>query len=151
MNNLEEIRDEVIRKGFPELMAEDVQIEYKPLKDAILKCDDFIEEGHYVEVDPRLQKVPREILTGGVAHEFAHLVDAKKRNKESKVMDLFFYRISKTYRTAIERDADLVAIMRGFGPELLAFLKYAEKQDEHYKENGLNAREVEAILLARRP
>ena len=150
MNNLEEIRDEVIRRGFPELMTENISIKYTQLKDAFLYCNDFPKNGHHIKVDEELGNSPREVLIGGVAHEFAHLVDAEKRNTKGKVVDYILYNYLRTYRIAVERDTDLQAIMRGFGTELLAFLKYTEKLEPHDEEHGLSAREVEAILLAKR-
>ena len=148
MNNLEEIRDEIVRKGFPEFMSEEISIEYVHLEDAFMACGDLTDEGHYIEVDPRFKDAPRKVVIGGVAHEFSHLLDNIKRNRDGKAMDALLYKFSKTYSTAVERNTDLQVIMRGFGRELLSFLRYAEGESQsHYKECGLSHREVETILL----
>jgi hypothetical protein len=146
MNNLEEIRDYTIKKGFPELLAENITISYAHLKDAFLICGDLKDEGYFIKVTPILKKAPKDVIIGGVAHELAHILDAQSRNKHEKATDAKLYRFSKTYRTMTERNTDLQTIIRDFGAELLAFMKYYEKTEPHYKEDGLSIREIQKLL-----
>jgi hypothetical protein len=147
MNDLAHIRDLVIRRGFPELLAEDIQVEYKHLKDAMLEYGHLTQEGFYIEVDESLQKAPEQVLAGGIAHELSHILTDKNLKGRSVSMDGFAYRLSKRYKTLDERNTDLEVILRGFGKDLLAFLEYSEKEGyPYYKEDGLSIREVKILL-----
>ena len=147
MNELGEIRDRVIRHGFPELMGEDVQAEYKPLEDALFEYGELGGEGFYIEVDESLREAPTEVMEGGFAHEFAHILSDRKRSSASKFGDRLACIFSKTYRALDEINTDLQVIIRGYGRQLLALLKYSEEKGlPYYREDGLSLREVEAIL-----
>ncbi len=151
MNDLTHIRDQVIRRGFPELLAEDIQVEYKYLKDALLEYGLLTEEGFYIEVDESLTNAPVQVLTGGFAHELSHMLVDKNFKDHSISRDRFAYKISKRYKTLDERNTDLEVILRGFGKDLLIFLEYSEKKGyPHYREDGLSIREVE-ILIEKMP
>ena len=147
MNNLDEIRDEIIKKGFPELLTEDIQAEYKPLKDALFEYGELTKEGFYIEVDDSMKDAPKDVMEGGFAHELSHILTDKEQGKALSLRDGLAYRISKRYKTLDERNTDLQVIIRGYGPQLLAFLEYSEKEGfPHYKEDGLSTREVKSIL-----
>ena len=46
-----------------------------------------------------------------------------------------------------ERNIDLQVILRGYGPQLLSFLRYSEEKGfPHYKEDGLSIRELSLLL-----
>lgn len=146
MNELKVIRDSVIKTGFPELMDEDIHIEYSSLEDALLVYGELTEEGFYIEVDASLKNVSEAIVEGGIAHELSHIL-IDRSQKEKSILDRIAYSISPNYRVLDERNTDLLTIIRGFGPQLLSFLKYSEKEGyPHYKEDGLSIREMEQIL-----
>jgi len=147
VKNLEEIRDHVIKRGFPELMAEDIQVEYKKLEDALLEYGGLTEEGYYIEVDETLKTAPDDVLIGGFAHEFSHIISDKSLVKKLISRDKLAYNISPRYKTLDERNTDIEVLLRGFGNELLSFLEYSEKNEyPHYKEDGLSIREVKTLL-----
>jgi len=147
MNDLVRIRDKVIQRGFPELLAEDIQVEYKHLKDALLEYGSLTEEGFYIEVDESLQNASEQVLAGGLAHELSHILVEKNLEGRAISVDGLAYRLSKRYKTLDERNTDLEVILRGFGKDLLAFLEYAEKEGcPHYKEDGLSIREVKILV-----
>ncbi len=147
MNNLKKIRDQVIRRGFPELLTDDIQIEYKHLKDALLEYGSLTGEGYYIEVDKSLQNVSAQVLIGGLAHEFSHIVVDKNLQARLMLRDRLAYTISRRYKTLDERNTDLEVILRNFGKELLIFLEYSERAGyPHYKEDGLSIREVKVLL-----
>jgi len=151
MNDLKHIRDHVIQRGFPELLAEDIQVEFKKLKDALLEYGLLTEEGFYVEVDESLMNAPKQVLIGGFAHELSHMLVDKNCKNHTISRDRFAYKISKRYKTLDERNTDLEVILRGFGKDLLVFLEYSEKEGyPHYKEDGLSIREVK-ILIEKNP
>ena len=97
-----------------------------------------------------MKKAPKDIVLGGFAHELAHILTDKRQSQVLKLIDSLAYKISKRYKTLDERNTDLQVIIRGYGPQLLAFLEYSEEKGfPHYKEDGLSIREVKAILYAR--
>ncbi len=147
VDKLAKIRDRVIKKGFPELMDDDIQIEYSSLNDALLEYGELSEEGFYIEVDISLKKAPEEVIEGGLAHELSHIMTDKNEDGNLMFWDKLAYKFSPSYRTLDERNTDLLVIIRGYGNQLLAFLKYAEEKEfPHYKEDGLSIREIESIL-----
>jgi len=149
MQDLAKIRDLVIKSGFPELMAEDIQTEYKKLDDALLEYCGLTQEGYCIEVDNSMKDAPEDVIEGGLAHELSHILTDIGQERSFKRRDRWARRISKRYNILDERNTDLQVIIRGFGPQLLAFLEYSqEKELDHYKEDGLSIREVKAILSA---
>lgn len=149
MNDLAQIRDDVIKEGFPELMDVDVQIEWKKLQDALMEYGGLTKEGYYIEVDESLRGCDDvEIIQGGLAHEFVHVIaDIKMKTRAVIRRDRFARKISKEYRRLDERNTDLEVLVRGFGQRLLKFLRYAEEKGfPYYQEDGLSIREVEAIF-----
>lgn len=147
LNNLREILDDVIKRAFPELLSEDIKIEYKKLKDAMLEYGMLSSEGAYIEVDKSLKEAPVNVIQGGMAHELAHILIDLKIGKRKSLNDKLAYRISKRYKTLDERNTDLEVILRGFGSELCEFLIYCEKEGyDHYKEDGLSLRELKILL-----
>ncbi len=146
MNNLKNVRDTVIENGFPELMDEDIRIEYSSLEDALLVYGELTEEGFYIEVDTSLNDAPKEVIEGGIAHELSHIL-IEKLQKEKGILDRIAYRISPQYRILDERNTDLLVVLRGYGSHLLSFLKYSEERGyQHYKEDGLSIREIKQIM-----
>ena len=147
MNDLVFLRDQVIKRGFPELLAEDIQVEYKHLEDALLEYGTLKPEGFYIEVDESLMNASPQVIVGGFAHEFSHVLLEITSHERVISRDIFAYRLSKRYRTLDERNTDLEVILRGFGKDLLVFLEFSEKEGyPHYKEDGLSIREVKILI-----
>jgi len=149
MQNLAEIRDQIIQTGFPELLSEDIQTEYKKLDDALLEYCGLTSEGYCIEIDNSMKDASIAVMEGGLAHELSHILTDLNQERNFRRRDRWARRISKRYTVLDERNTDLQAIIRGYGPQLLAFLEYSqEKGFDHYKEDGLSIREVKAILSA---
>lgn len=146
-HDLLQVLNRVIRRGFPELLGEDIQIEYYILKDALIHYGELTQEGFYIEVDESLKKAPQEALVGGIAHECAHIITDKSLRRKHLSRDALAYRISIRYKTLDERNTDVEVILRGFGRELLEFLRYSEQLKlNHYREDGLSIREIEILF-----
>lgn len=147
MNGLDEIRDEVMRDGFPELIHLDIQVEYVRLEDALLEYGELSPEGYYVEVEETLRNTNRLVLVGGMAHELAHIADSASLSRFGNFEDGLLHRVSSRYRILDERNVDLQAILRGFGPALLEFLEYAKRAGfPRYEDDGLSIKEVRVLL-----
>jgi hypothetical protein len=147
MNKLEKIRDEIIKKAFPELKEEDIQIEYKKLDDALVEWGALTGEGFYLEVDEGLKNAPRDVLEGGIAHDLCHVVSEKEQGRFESWLDGVLYRNFKRYMRLDERNTDVEAVLRGYGQQLLTFLEYAEKEGHpRYREDGLSIIELQKLL-----
>ena len=145
------ILDDVIKKGFPELLGEDIRIEYAALDDALLTFGKLSQEGFYIEVDESLRNASVDVLTGGIAHECAHIIFEKTKANKALSIDMFAYRVSSRYRILDERNTDLEVILRGFGNELLLFLQHSVQLGlDHYREDGLSIREIEILTSNKR-
>lgn len=143
MSVLEKIKDEIIQEAFPELLDEDVKIEYKPLSDALLAGGLLSPEGFYIEVDNSLKSAPKDVNIGGIAHEIAHFVVGKQLSIKKSFWDYVLYKVSARYRTLDERNTDLTVLIRGFGEQLLSFMRYTEEKGfPYYKEDGLSIGEL---------
>lgn len=150
MHDLTAIANGIVRKNFPELMDEDIQVKYKSLDDAVMQCCKLQSDGFYLEVDTTVQEAPVEVIEGGLAHEFAHIVEERKKSLFDTLRDRIAYKISPRYRRLTERNTDIETIMRGYGAQLLVFLQYCEtKGFPHYLEDGLSIREVQQLLNVR--
>ena len=147
MNNLIEITDSIITASFPELIDEDIQIEYTSIDDVVMQSGYLSPEGFYIEVDNNVQDAPVDVIEGGVAHELSHIAEYLKESRFHSMRNGIAYRISSRYKRLVERNTDVDTIMRGYGHQLLAFLQYCEQKGfPHYHEDGLSIREVNKLL-----
>ncbi len=144
------IKDEVIKNGFPELMKTDITALFVKIDDYIMQVDELEEKGWVIEVDDMLiikqaDDELLDVLRGGIAHELAHIV-RKPVGLFNKWIDIILYKISWKFRELDERNTDLTVVLRGYGPELLKFLEYCEKDYSRYEEDGLSQIELKTLL-----
>lgn len=100
-------------------------------------------------------------LKGVIAHELAHKVQAKKAHFMEKLLVLFFQRFKYVRKLLIlcrsdknkdiERDADKIAVERGFGDELIRFIKetrirFDKNRILKIKANHLSVREIVNLM-----
>jgi len=69
-------------------------------------------------------------LSGLIAHELAHQISYRQRGFFGKWAFLWAYLLSSAQRSIVEREADEIAIQRGYGPHLLAERIALEKRFE---------------------
>lgn len=131
----------VIKQGFPELLGEDIRVEFKSELDNLIEIGGLEDEGWFIEIDSSLKNLDESILIGGIAHELSHII----RDKRETWFEKLLYATSARYREATERDVDVVVIIRGYGRELLEFTKHSCQDWDHYKEDGLSVRELEIL------
>lgn len=145
MMNLSEILDDVILKGFQELLPDDIEINFLKQDDCLLSYGSYKDHGYFIEVDLKFNDASVDVLRGGIAHELAH-ISHEKLNKLGFV-DSFLYKHSERFRILDERNTDLEVIFRGFGADLLQFLDYREmlgySMDDY---EGLTRREVKSLM-----
>lgn len=144
---MENLLDHLILSSFPELSSEDIQLEIKTLKDAVMTSGPFKSEGFFIEVDSIMKDAPEPIVIGGFAHELAHINHECKMDRRQSFRDKILYSISPRYRELDERNTDLDVILRGLGSELLQFLEFCKAQGlPPYREDGLSIREIKKII-----
>ncbi|GEO04495.1 hypothetical protein AAE02nite_21590 [Adhaeribacter aerolatus] len=98
-------------------------------------------------VDKACRKFPDKVLTGLVAHELAHIVQARqcKFYLLWKIRDILSL-LSAKLESLEERDADKIGIQRGYGEEILALAKYLRKHYKSYTtEEALTIEEIKAL------
>lgn len=64
-------------------------------------------------------KYPKKAIVGIIAHELAHQVSYRKRSFASRWLFLWNYYFSEKKRNKIEMEADEIAVMRGYGEDIL--------------------------------
>lgn len=133
--------------AYPELRSKDISVSWEDLEDALMEVQPMDPEGWIIEVDKTLKDSSPEVIVGGIAHELAHIVRELHFSQNTKFWDKLLYRYFRNYRTLDERNTDLEAVLRGFAPELLAFMEESEKHDlDFYEEDGLSIRELKTLL-----
>lgn len=158
---------------FPELHAHPLRLEQRPLEAYTMRAQPLLnwsfwrrKNRHYrIQISNHLQiaryvelrELRREVLVGWFAHELGHLMDYRRRGAWSMIQFILGYITFATYRAGAERRADLYAIERGFGPQLMAtkmFILEKSKLPNHYKDRirryYLSPAELEDILLERK-
>ncbi len=155
MNNLEEILDDVVINGFPELMDECILVKYKPMKKQWGIWDYYYEEGFYINIDSSLKDVHVDVIKGLFAHELAHISKDKELGKRlsSRIYSFYngFNKKSNIFKIRVERENDARIIIRGYGHQLLALAKHHEETEGYSsKDCGLTTKEIETILSYKR-
>ncbi len=149
MNRLELIRDAAIEKGFPELVMQKIPIQWRKIEgggsfEATLEIDDFS-----IDVNPAMRKATDFVITGGLAHELGHIAKELGSSVLVRYLDGLLTEKCLPYQVWDERQADLLAIQRGFGEELLAYVDYANghRTSPYESIEGPTAEEIKKILL----
>ncbi|TXB65538.1 hypothetical protein [Phaeodactylibacter luteus] len=86
--------------------------------------------GEYLQLPGQinLAGLPREVMSGWLAHEMGHLCDYRERSAWGMMKFGIGYWWLANYRSGAERQADLYAIRQGFGDELQATKIYILEQ-----------------------
>jgi hypothetical protein len=104
----------------------------------------------FIGVDESLRGAPCPVLEGGLAHELAHIVRDRARGPWQRRLALERYASLPAYRIRDERATDLLAIERGFGPQLLALLLYGRRLGyTSTPEHGLMLAEIARLVRTR--
>lgn len=91
-----------------------------------IQVSDHLDVSRYV----RPAELPREVLVGWFAHELGHLIDYHRRSFLNLLWFIIGYVLFATHRAGAERRADLFALQKGFGNELMATKLYILEQSE---------------------
>jgi len=119
-----------------------------------VQMSDHLEIAQYINP----AELPRDVLVGWFAHELGHIVDYHRRPFWSLLWFILGYVLFATHRTGAERRADIFALEKGFGKELMATKLYIlehSKLPDYYKDRirkyYLSPDELELLLLNAEP
>lgn len=115
-----------------------------------IQISNHLEIAQYIQ----LKELPQDVLVGWFAHELGHIVDYHQRSVFSLLKFIIGYAFFPTYRAGTERRADLFAIERGFGNELMATKVYILDQStlpstykDRIRKYYMSPDELEMLLL----
>ena len=98
-------------------------------------------------------KWSKKAIIGILAHEISHQVSYRKRPFLKKWLFLWNYYLSMQKRKRVEKEADLIAIRRGYGKEIFEERKLQEKYFFAHKETlgllnkfYLSSKEIKKLL-----
>ncbi len=146
---LESILEEVKEK-FPRTKNKKVRINIQNLGNVYMIIKPA-EKSYILNIDEStIAKLKSSIiLKGGFAHEWAHIEnDSTLRGSTIKWANRG-YRKSSIYRGYVEVNADITAILNGFGKELYYFKKFVErnaKDKKYIREEGLTPKQVKKLI-----
>lgn len=157
---------------FPELKDNHVRLEQRQLPGYTMRAQPILNGGilhrrsrHYrvqmsdhVKISRyvRLNELPEEVLIGWFAHELGHVVDYHRKTLFALIRFIIGYLLFPTHRAGAERRADLFAIDKGFGEQLMATKIYILDQSElpdkykaRIRKHYMSPDELELILKDR--
>ncbi|MDD5193137.1 MAG: hypothetical protein PHF67_00975 [Candidatus Nanoarchaeia archaeon] len=149
MIELKPLVERIVDSGFPELKQVRICAFYVPypIRKAFLCFGRNNRNKYAIKVCPSLKNVSEGVLTGGLAHELAHILGEVSLDDSSSKSYFRLCRTYSWYQTLHERSTDLTVVKRGFAKQLLEFVIYVEQRREPYqKKDCLTQRELRAII-----
>lgn len=136
----QKVISELVEKSFPELKNENICIEEKrTLNWRARVVYSFL--GMKIIVSHQLRKFDKKTIQRILIHELSHLSIFKKWGVILTNLNYIYYCFSRRYRVAIERDANLLMIKKGYGKLVLSAMKENIKRGLSYP---LTEREIKA-------
>lgn len=140
--------EDIVQKGFPEVAKAQISSSF-----CCVRCESYLvlerktQFSYEILVDRSLKLAPQKVIIGGLAHEVAHLSQGIKIGPLLERLEGILYARLPLYTTFVERSVDRLVVERGFGVELLAFVKYHNKKREAYTFfDGLTEQEIRKLL-----
>jgi hypothetical protein len=141
--DIERVLRRVVARSFPELRRLRIAIAYEELDPGTL-LQYYVADGRWrIAVSPLMRTAPARVVEGGIAHELAHIVRDRTLGPFQRELAFDRFAASRTYRIKEERATDRRAIERGYGPHLIALVRWAGTVGiRFYGDSGLRAREI---------
>jgi hypothetical protein len=143
---LERILRKLVLRSFPELRRLRIGIAFEELAPGdCMEC--YTLRGRFrIAVSPLMRGAPRRALEGGIAHELAHILKDHRLGPVQLALGFARSASSRTFRIREERATDRSAVERGYGPHLIALVRFARRHGiRFYRENGLVAEEIASL------
>ena len=137
-----------IKKRFPDIDAKLVEINMS----SFMVSDPCSRKIYYDPKQLRKFNFSKKALIGIIAHEFSHKVDYKRMNWIERLFLIRRHKRDFNFKRRLEREADAIAVSRGFGEELKqAFkeskIKFEKERFLRLKDVRLNIKEIDKIML----
>ena len=145
---LHRIMRRLVHRSFPRLRRVPLSISWGAGDDEFLYYA-FRSGHHVIGVDECLRDAPQHVLQGGIVHELCHIAADLRLGPYQQHLAWGRYRDSRFYRMREERATDFRVIQLGYGPELLAFIRFVHRLGfSSSREHGLSLGEVGRALEA---
>ena len=110
-----------------------------------------VENGrHLILVNNVLRPATRQVLEGGIAHELCHIDADVRLGPVQREMAWNRYAASRWCRMREERQTEVRVVELGYGPHLLAFVRFARRLGYSFtRENGLLYPEIQRAIQDR--
>jgi len=112
-----------VKKHFPEVHANLKQFNNK----SFMKSSPLTKNIYYNKKQLEKFKFSKMAIKGALAHELAHKIAYKNMNFLERILFKFKYK-NMNFRKKEEREADIIAVKKGFGKELIKLFKESEKK-----------------------
>src|SRR5690242_6817779 len=120
---LSSILHQLIHRSFPALRSLRIQIHWDSMDELFYYTE---ESGWYsIVVNECFAAAPRAALEGGIVHELCHIDADRKLRPYQRDLAWERYDASRWYRMREERRVERRALELGYGPALLALIRYS--------------------------
>ncbi|HEY1341223.1 MAG TPA: hypothetical protein VGF59_27120 [Bryobacteraceae bacterium] len=142
---LHKILRRLILRSFPRLHHHPIDISWG-LNDGLL--DYQTGDGTaLIRVNTCLKGAPDRVLEGGLVHELEHADADRRLGRLRREADWRHYEACRWARIREERAVEADAIRMGYGPQLLAFVRYARRLGYSFsREDGLTEPEIRRAM-----
>jgi len=138
VNKYRKIVDSLIEKSFPNLRGKKIIVtETKILNFNYSATTVYFVFLSWIGVHPKSKKYPPEALTALFAHELAHIDLIANMGVWQKLIFAFSWLFTKKCKANFEKDADMLAIKKGYGKGLIKFEEEALKGYSRRKLSGV--------------
>ncbi len=127
-------------QSFPKLHARRIVLQQRPMKHTTMNAQPLLDRyfflrsrrSYRINVSNNMHlrhlvnihELPEPVLVGWFAHELGHVIDYLNRSAAGMIRFGLGYWLFDNFRTGAERKADIFAIERGFGREIIETKKY---------------------------
>jgi hypothetical protein len=138
--------NKIIKKSFPELLNLEFSLEYEDLDDSFAETWETNKTSFVFVLDKSFIDAEEEVIVGLIVHELSHISQDLRLLRFERWVDEFLNKHFKRYSLLDERNADLSAVLRGYGQNLLKFLRFIEREFPDFETEGLSINELEILL-----
>jgi len=92
---IRQILGSIIKKGYPDLLNHDIQVEYKKLDDALADYGELKPEGFFIEVDNTVKEANNYVKIGVLASELSHIAEDVKTSNIGRFKDRFLCKFQR--------------------------------------------------------
>ena len=146
MYTMEAKLKKIIRDSFPELLNFEFSLKYDQLKDSFAETWQIGDSKYVFAIDESFRDAGEHVIIGLLVHELSHISQDLELTGIEASVDIFLNDNVPRYSLLDERNADITAVIRGYGLNLLKLMRYLETNYPSYETEGLSVEELEILL-----